>query len=59
MRHEVPTSERKDRFTADHQWAEHRGFRAVSLEGEPDPFLNVNTPADFALAKSWLAGGTA
>lgn len=42
-----------------HQWAEQRGFCAVVFEGEPDPFLNVNTPSDLALAESWLAKGAA
>ena len=47
------------RHRAVHRWVEERGFRPVGFDGEPDPFLNVNTPADVALAESWLARGAA
>lgn len=32
-------------------WAAEEGARVVAFEGTPDPFFNINTPADFAEAE--------
>ncbi|WP_126977761.1 molybdenum cofactor guanylyltransferase MobA [Frigidibacter oleivorans] len=37
-------------------WAEAAGAVRVTFAGDPDPFLNLNTPEDLARAEALLAG---
>lgn len=39
------------------QWANAQGAVRIAFAGEPDPFFNVNSPADLAAAEGWLARG--
>lgn len=39
------------------QWASAQGAARIAFAGAPDPFFNLNTPADLAEAESWLAQG--
>lgn len=39
------------------QWASAQGAVRVAFAGEPDPFFNINTPADLAEAERWLSRG--
>ncbi|MEZ5752705.1 MAG: molybdenum cofactor guanylyltransferase MobA [Paracoccaceae bacterium] len=40
-------------------WALGQGARIVDFNDTPDPFFNINTPQDLALARMRLAGGSA
>lgn len=35
-------------------WAQAQGAAEVIFQGTPDPFVNLNTPEDFARAEGWL-----
>ncbi len=37
------------------RWASAQGAARIGFAGEPDPFFNINTPADLAEAEGWLA----
>ena len=34
-------------------WLERQRAESVDFEGTPDPFFNINTPMDLALAETW------
>lgn len=38
-----------------HLWLERQEFQTAAFAGTPDPFFNINTPAELATAESWLA----